>query len=195
MTLSREERDALARGDDGSASADAGALAVSPAEVPTGVPHLARACELLWQAGHPAIAEALEREVRQEIDRPRAALDAAEKRAEEAEAALARDVVEAAGEGLVVEIEEDRDQWRACAVALAEGLADDLAVVRRGLAYAKGTLDHLARYASAGSVGDPDLHEDLREAPSWVIGAAEEALTRIDAALARYEAVKGEEER
>ena len=28
-----------------------------------GVPHLERACDLLWQAGHPAIAEALCREV------------------------------------------------------------------------------------------------------------------------------------
>lgn len=27
------------------------------------VPHLDRACELLWQAGHPAIAEALQSEV------------------------------------------------------------------------------------------------------------------------------------
>jgi hypothetical protein len=29
----------------------------------TGVPHLERACELLWQHGHPAIGDALEREV------------------------------------------------------------------------------------------------------------------------------------
>lgn len=28
------------------------------------VPHLDRACELLWQAGHPRIAEALEAEVK-----------------------------------------------------------------------------------------------------------------------------------
>ncbi len=31
----------------------------------TATPHLDRACELLWQAGHPRIAEALEAEVRE----------------------------------------------------------------------------------------------------------------------------------
>lgn len=31
------------------------------------LPHLERACELLWQHGHPRIAEALEREVKEAL--------------------------------------------------------------------------------------------------------------------------------
>ena len=52
--------------DDGSGSPEeSGATKPSAApSVGTGVPHLDRACELLWQAGHPAIAETLEREVK-----------------------------------------------------------------------------------------------------------------------------------
>lgn len=49
--------------DDASGEERGNAGVVSAEPVPTGVPHLDRACELLWQAGHPAVAEALEREV------------------------------------------------------------------------------------------------------------------------------------
>lgn len=43
------------------------ALAPAPRSVAADVPHLDRACELLWQHGHPAIAEALEREVKEAL--------------------------------------------------------------------------------------------------------------------------------
>jgi hypothetical protein len=38
-------------------------VSLSAARDSTDLPHLERACELLWQAGHPRIAEALEAEV------------------------------------------------------------------------------------------------------------------------------------
>lgn len=42
-------------------------LGTEPRSVAADVPHLERACELLWQHGHPAIAEALEREVKEAL--------------------------------------------------------------------------------------------------------------------------------
>jgi len=46
----------MAQRDDSSASVDGGATASTPSLRVVGVPHLERACELLWQHGHPAVA-------------------------------------------------------------------------------------------------------------------------------------------
>lgn len=43
------------------------AVLAGPRSVSADVPHLERACELLWQHGHPRIAEALEREVKEAL--------------------------------------------------------------------------------------------------------------------------------
>ena len=52
------------RGDSSASVGQRGASAsFHPPLRAVGVPHLERACELLWQHGHPAIAEALQREV------------------------------------------------------------------------------------------------------------------------------------
>jgi hypothetical protein len=65
VELEAERVAEMSQRDDGSDSPEESG-ATKPSAVPsvgTGVPHLDCACELLWQHGHPAIAEALEREV------------------------------------------------------------------------------------------------------------------------------------
>ena len=53
----------LAQRGDSSASVDGRANPLSPSLRAVGVPHLDRACEILWETGHPRIAEALRTEV------------------------------------------------------------------------------------------------------------------------------------
>jgi hypothetical protein len=58
------------RGDGSGSPEESGAPKPSAApSVGTGVPHLNVACNCLWEAGHPAIAEALEREVKEAVER------------------------------------------------------------------------------------------------------------------------------